>query len=84
MWLVWGALILLLIGLKIYYDSLTRDEDDQLVLDDAFDHVKSEQAAIMAKIHRIQPFRRVVTGLAGVMTLVVIGYYVMDFVNQFK
>jgi hypothetical protein len=84
MWAVWAAFVLLLIILKMYTDRLARNETDQLTLDEAFDSLKTEQAAIMAKVDRMKPIRRVVLGLTGVMSLVVVGYYVLDVVNQFK
>jgi len=84
MWGVWGVLVALLLGLKVYSDRLARDEDDQIVLDEAFDHVKAEQAAIVAKVNKVEPYRRVVLWLVVVMTVVVIGYYIMDIVSQFK
>jgi hypothetical protein len=84
MWSVWGGLVVLMLLLKIYNDRLTRDEDDQLVLDEAFDHVKNQQAAMLAKVNRFAPVRRVVLVLVGAMTLFVIGYYLLDFISQFK
>jgi len=84
MWSVWGVLVLALLGLKIYSDSLARDEDDQIVLDEAFDNLKAEQAAIVARVHKVEPARKIVLGLVVAMTLVVIGYYVMDIVRQFQ
>jgi hypothetical protein len=84
MWAVWGVLVLTTLGLKIYADRLCRDEDDQLVLDPAFDHIKDEQAAICAKVQKIEPLRKVMMWLAVAMTVVVIGYYAMDVLNQFK
>jgi len=84
MWAVWAAFVLLMIALKMYTGRLARDETDQLTLDEAFDTLKTEQAAIMAKVNRMKPFRRVVLGLTGVMSLVVVSYYVLDVVNQFK
>ncbi len=84
MWVLWGALVLLLFGLKIYSDRLARDEDDQLVLDEAFEHVKAEQAVIVAKVHKVEPLRKAVLWMAGAMTVVVIGYYVVDMISQFK
>jgi hypothetical protein len=84
MWAVWGVFVLLMLVLKIYTNRLSKYEDDQLILDEAFSHVKAEQAAIMAKVHQIQPVRRAVLALTGAMTLVVVGYYVMDVINQFK
>ena len=84
MWSVWGALVLLMIILKFYNARLTRDEDDQIILDDSFNHIKAEQDMLMAKIHKLEPIVRVSTALAGVATLFVVGYYVLDMVNQFK
>jgi hypothetical protein len=84
MWVIWGVLVLIVLALKIYSDRLSRDEDDQIVLDSAFDHVKAEQAAIVAKVNKIEPVRKIMMWLAVVMTVVVIGYYIMDIVNQFK
>ena len=84
MWAVWAAFVLFMIALKMYTGRLARDETDQLTLDEAFDTLKTEQAAIMAKVNRMKPFRRVVLGLTGVMSLVVVSYYVLDVVNQFK
>ena len=78
MWSVWGVLVLLMICLKIYAGRLTRDEDDQIVLDDSFDNVKVEQAAIMAKVAKLEPVLRIVFWLAVAATLVVIVYYVRD------
>jgi len=84
MWSVWGALVVLMIALKLYTDRLSRDEDDQLVLDEAFEHLKLEQAAMMAKVHKLDPIRKVVLGLVGAMTLVVLAYYIMDVIHQFQ
>ena len=84
MWMIWGALVLIMLALKIYNDRLSRDEDDQLVLDDAFEHVKVAQAAMMARVNKFAPVRRVVLVLVGAMTLFVIGYYALDVFNQFK
>ena len=84
MWAVWGAIILIMFALKLYTGRLTRDEDDHLVLDAAFDHFKSEQAALVEKVHKIEPFQRVSLWLAVAATVFVIGYYLMDFLTQFK
>jgi hypothetical protein len=84
MWLVWGVIVVILLALKLYSGRLSRDEADQLVLDSAFDHVKAEQAAIVEKVQKIEPARKVVLWLAVAATIFVIGYYAMDFINQFK
>jgi hypothetical protein len=84
MWSVWGAVVFVLVALKVYSGRLSRDEDDQIILDDSFSHVRNEQAAIIEKVHRIEPVQRVTLWVAVAMTLVVIGYYVMDMLTQFK
>jgi hypothetical protein len=84
MWTIWAVLALAVAGLHFYKSRLERDEDDQIFLDDSFDHMKNEQAAIVARVHKIEPVERVALWLAGAATLFVIGYYVVDFINQFK
>jgi hypothetical protein len=84
MWVIWSALVVLMAALYIYRSNLTKDEEDQIFLDDSFSHERAAQAAIVAKVNKIQPVLRVSLWLVGVATLFVIGYYVVDFVNQFK
>ena len=78
MWTVWGVSLLLLAALKLYIGRMTRDEDDQLVLDESFSRVKQEQAEIMAKVNKIAPLLRANMWLVGAMTVFVVGYYVRD------
>jgi hypothetical protein len=82
MWSVWGVFVLFLVALKVYISRLNRDEDDQLVLDDAFNHIKSEQAVIMARIHRIEPFVRGAMVLVTGASLFVVGYYFLEMKAQ--
>ena len=84
MWSIWAVLALALAGLHFYKSRIERDEDDQIFLDDSFDHMKNEQAAIVARVHKIEPLLRVVLWLAVAATLFVIGYYVVDCLSQFK
>ena len=84
MWVIWSVLAAITAALYIYRSNLTKNEEDQIFLDDSFDHVKAAQAAIVAKVNKIQPILRTVLWLMLVATLFVVGYYVMDFMNQFK
>ena len=84
LWAVWGALVALMLALKIYTGKLSRDEADQLILDPAFDRVRDEQAALIAKVHKIEPISKLAMWLVVAMTVVVIAYYLMDFFSQFK
>ncbi len=84
MWSVWGGLVLIMAVLFLYRSSLSRDEEDQLFLDDSFNHVQTAQAAIVDKVNKIQPLVKGASILVGAATLFVIGYYVVDVINQFK
>jgi hypothetical protein len=84
MWTVWGALVVILAGVWIYRSRLERDEEDQIFIDDAFTNEKNAQAAIVERVNKVQPIMRTMMIVTGVATLFVIGYYVIDFYNQFK
>jgi len=64
--------------------GLSRDEDDQLVLQDGLSHVKAEQAVIVAKLNKVEPLQKTVLWLIAAMTLFVIGFYVLDIIQQFN
>jgi hypothetical protein len=78
MWTVWSAFVAIMAALYIYRTSLTRDEEDQIFLDDSFDHEKLAQAAIVARVNKVEPVIRVSQGLVLAMTVVVLAYYVRD------
>jgi hypothetical protein len=78
MWTVWSALVLVMAALYIYRSNLTRDEEDQLFLDESFDHEKMAQAAIVARVSKVEPLIRVSQWLVIAMTVVVLAYYVRD------
>ena len=84
MWSVWGLLAVIATALYIYRSSLTRDEDDQIYLDDAFANEKAEQEAIIAKVNKIEPALKTSLWLVGGATVLVVLYYLWDVVAQFK
>ena len=84
MWSVWGAFVVLFAAVSLYASRLARDEEDQIFLGESFEHEKSAQAAIVAKVNKVQPVKRLALLLVGVMTLFVLCYYVMDIIRQFK
>lgn len=84
MWSVWGFLVLVMAALLMYRSRLTRDEEDQIFLDDSFSHEKNAQAAIMARLEKFQPVVKGSEIVVIVATLFVAGYYIMDVVNQFR
>ncbi|HET7103479.1 MAG TPA: hypothetical protein VFI20_05285 [Terracidiphilus sp.] len=83
MWVVWGVLIVITIALYIYRSNLTKDEEDQIFLDDSFQHERVAQEAIVAKVNKLQPLVRTALVVDLIATLFVIGYYVYDILRQF-
>ena len=84
MWIVWGLTILLMAGMLLYRSRLSRDEEDQIFLDDSFNQHKADQAAIAARIGKFQPALKFTEIVAGLATIFVIGYYIIDMINQFR
>jgi hypothetical protein len=82
MWSVWSALVVLMASLHVYRSSLERDEADQIFLDDSFDHEKVAQEAIVARVNKVEPILRILQWSVGVMTVVVVAYYVYDILAQ--
>jgi hypothetical protein len=71
-----------MISLHVYRGALEKNEDDQIFLDDSFDHERVAQMAIVAKVQKVEPALRVAKWLALAMTLVVIAYYIRDILLQ--
>jgi hypothetical protein len=84
MWIVWGVLVLVYVAIRIYVARLDLDENDTILLDDAFAHERAAQEAIIAKVKKIEPAQRVVLIAMVVMSLIVIGYYVWNMWQQFQ
>ncbi len=84
MWGVWGLLLLLTAAVYLYQSRLTRDEEDQIFLSDGFEQEKAAQSAIAARVSKIQPVLKICKVLVAVATVFVIGYYIVDVINQFK
>jgi predicted transcriptional regulator len=84
MWTVWGVFAVITAALYLYRTSLTRDEEDQIFLDESFDQEKTAQEAIVARVNKLEPYLRVVLWLAVASTVFVVGYYVLDIVNRLK
>jgi Mn2+/Fe2+ NRAMP family transporter len=78
LWSIWSAFALFLAVLYLYRSSLSRDEEDQIFLDDSFEQEKAEQAVIAARVARVEPWVRVARWLVAAMSVVVIVYYVRD------
>ena len=82
MWSVWGVLVVLMLSLHIYRSSLEKNEDDQIFLDDSFEHEKAAQSAIVARVNKVEQPLRIAKWLALAMTVIVILYYIYDIMRQ--
>jgi hypothetical protein len=84
MWVVWGILVLVYVAIRIYVARVDLEENDTILLDDAFSHERAAQEAIIAKVKKIQPVQRVALVAMVVMSLIVIGYYIWNMWEQFQ
>jgi hypothetical protein len=82
MWIVWSAFVCIAAALYIYRSSLTKNEEDQIFLDDSFSHEQSVQAAIVARVAKVEPIVRIARWLVAGMTVIVVAYYVRDILLQ--
>jgi hypothetical protein len=82
MWAVWSAFVVVLAALYIYRSNITKNEEDQIFLDDSFEHEKVEQAVIAARVMKIEPLVRVSRWVVVAMSVFVIAYYVRDIMLQ--
>ena len=83
MWSVWGAAVVLMAVVGIYASRVGRYEESQLFLADSSSHAKTEQDVIAARMSRIRPLRLSTLGLAGLMTLLIVAYYLRDVFHWF-
>ena len=83
MWIVWAVFIVFVVALYIYRSFVTRNEEDQIFLDDSFNQEKADQAVILAREAKLAPLVRVAWLLVVAMSIVVIVYYVRDILLQF-
>ena len=82
MWGVWTALVLITLILSVFKGRLERDEEDQIFLDDSFEHERAEQAQIVAKVNKMLPILRMSMIATLCATVVVILYYLRDIYVQ--
>lgn len=82
MWTLWGVIVASMLLLHVYRSSLEKNEDDQIFLDDSFEHEKAAQSVIVAKVNKIEPIMRVAKWLAVAMSIFVVLYYIRDIMMQ--
>jgi hypothetical protein len=84
MWIIWCVLVGATALTYVYRGRLSRDEADQIFLDDSFSQEQAAQAVIATKVGKIEPILNTFKVLALAATIFVIGYYILDIVNRLK
>ena len=82
MWITWSVFVVFAAALYIYRSSLTKNEEDQIFLDDSFEHEKAEQAVIVSKVSRVEPLINVARWIVVAMSVFVVAYYIRDVMLQ--
>ena len=77
-WLLiaWGIVTGILLILLFYRSTLTRQEDDQLFIDESSSSKATEQSQLIAKVNKINPLVKLVGATSGVMLLAIAGWAV--------
>ena len=77
-WLLiaWGIVTGVLLILLFYRSTLTRQEDDQLFIDESSSSRATEQSQLIAKVNKINPLVKLVGATSGLMILVIAGWAV--------
>ena len=77
-WLLiaWGVVTGILLILLFYRSTLTRQEDDQLFIDESSSSKATEQSQLIAKVNKINPLVRLVGATSGLMILAIAGWAV--------
>jgi hypothetical protein len=78
----WGAVTTVLVILLIYRGTLTMHEDDQLFLDEAESAAQQEQAELLGKIDRLQPYVRATMVGSGALFAILVGMLVWDGIQR--
>ena len=78
----WAVLTIVLIVLLIYRSTLSMHEDDQLFLDEADSHLRTEQEELQVRMRKVTPFVRVFGALSAALILVIAGLAVWEQMNR--
>jgi hypothetical protein len=78
MLIVWGIVTGIFLILLFYRSTLTRQEDDQLFIDESSSSRATEQSQLIAKVNKINPLVKLVGATSGLMILAIAGLSTLD------
>ena len=83
-WLLiaWGIVTVVFIALLFYRSTLTRQEDDQLFIDESSSSRATEQRQLIDKVNKVNPLVKMAGATSGVMILVIAGWAVYIGLNS--
>ena len=83
-WLLiaWGVVTGVLLILLFYRSTLTRQEDDQLFIDESSSSRATEQSQLIARVNKINPLVKMVGATSGLMILAIAGWAVYIGLNS--
>src|SRR5260221_4725040 len=73
MLILWGIVTGVLLILLFYRSTLTRQEDDQLFIDESSSSRATEQSQLIARVNKINPVVKLVGATSGLMILAIAG-----------
>ena len=82
MLIVWGVVTGIFLLLLFYRSMLTRQEDDQLFIDESSASRATEQSQLIAKVNKINPLVKLVGATSGLMILAIAGWAVYIGLNS--
>jgi hypothetical protein len=74
--IAWGVVTGILLILLFYRSTLTRQEDDQLFIDESSSSRATEQSQLIDKVNKINPLVKLVGATSGLMILAIAGWAV--------
>ena len=80
--IVWGVVTGIFLLLLFYRSTLTRQEDDQLFIDESSSSRATEQRQLIAKVNKINPLVKIVGATSGLMILAIAGWAVYIGLNS--
>jgi D-alanyl-lipoteichoic acid acyltransferase DltB (MBOAT superfamily) len=80
--IAWGIVTGILIVLLFYRSTLTRQEDDQLFIDESSSSRATEQRQLIAKVNKVNPLVTIAGATSGSMIILIIGWVVYVGLNS--
>jgi hypothetical protein len=80
--IAWGIVTGVLLILLFYRSTLTRQEDDQLFIDESASSMATNQRELIAKVNKLGPMIKAVGAASGVMILVIAGWAIYIGLNS--